>query len=450
MTKEIHFVKVVPFVENEKEEDGKKFKITEIPIDNDTRQVLLSTLTSQYPNASGLRYKSSAGHWRAVQLVDGRFLSPEEDGWTYDRVYYVTVNELTQSSSRKRKNMLITDKSNNEKYSKNEEGHDLIVLGVPYETTDEELRSYFKEFGELDFSQIKRDRDGNSRGFAFIRFKSYDVQEKALAQKHQIGKRICELRIPDSHCDSQRSKAGTCKLFIGRLASNCTEADLRSYFSEFGTIVDVYIPRPFREFGFVTFSHMKAVNAVLSKKEHLICGVKVNVNEADPRSKNPGNERFWPMKDMFWPGYSYDFPYEDFRLSSNDQRYRTYQSMFENYPITPQGFYLPSGGDTGSFHRYPSMGKFKMPYQSMDRTSSRSSNSSTMANKGSFTSSSGSSGGGGGVSGGDNRRNDSYMSAMFSSSNTGNVNNRNEIMNDLGEESNSENSRMGQVNPFRR
>ena len=37
---------------------------------------------------------------------------------------------------------------------------------------------YFEQFGELLMAQIKRKHNGQSKGFAFIRFKRKDVQKK--------------------------------------------------------------------------------------------------------------------------------------------------------------------------------------------------------------------------------------------------------------------------------
>ena len=46
------------------------------------------------------------------------------------------------------------------------------------------------------FSQVKKEPNGKSRGFGFVRFKNADASKAALAQAHKIGGRICEVRNP--------------------------------------------------------------------------------------------------------------------------------------------------------------------------------------------------------------------------------------------------------------
>ena len=44
-----------------------------------------------------------------------------------------------------------------------------------------------------------------------------------------------------------------CKVFVGRCPDDMNADDLRDYFSKFGEVTDVFIPKPFRAFAFVTF-----------------------------------------------------------------------------------------------------------------------------------------------------------------------------------------------------
>lgn len=61
-----------------------------------------------------------------------------------------------------------------------------------------------------------------------------------------------------------------------------TTDDLRSFFSNYGEVLDVYIPRPFRSFAFVTFAdHMVAQS--LCGEDFVIKGNSVHISTATPK-----------------------------------------------------------------------------------------------------------------------------------------------------------------------
>ncbi|RXG56963.1 TAR DNA-binding protein 43, partial [Armadillidium vulgare] len=85
-------------------------------------------------------------------------------------------DKLSESSSSKTKRL-----ENFKKYS------DLIALRLPWRTTEKELREYFEPYGEVLKAQVKKDsQTGQSKGFDFIHFQSYEVQQRVLGQRHMI------------------------------------------------------------------------------------------------------------------------------------------------------------------------------------------------------------------------------------------------------------------------
>jgi len=69
-----------------------------------------------------------------------------------------------------------------------------------------------------------------------------------------------------------------------------TTDDLRSFFANYGEVLDVYIPRPFRSFAFVTFAdHVVAQS--LCGEDFLIKGHSVHVSSATPKAGGPGPAR---------------------------------------------------------------------------------------------------------------------------------------------------------------
>lgn len=44
------------------------------------------------------------------------------------------------------------------------------------------------------------------------------------------------------------------KVFVGRCTEDMTADELQQFFAQYGEVVDVFIPKPFRAFAFVTFA----------------------------------------------------------------------------------------------------------------------------------------------------------------------------------------------------
>lgn len=61
-----------------------------------------------------------------------------------------------------------------------------------------------------------------------------------------------------------------------------TADDLREYFNDFGEVTDVFIPKPFRAFSFVTFLDPDVAQS-LCGEDHIIKGVSVHVSNAAPK-----------------------------------------------------------------------------------------------------------------------------------------------------------------------
>lgn len=92
------------------------------------------------------------------------------------------------------------------------------------------------------------------------------------------------------------SKEGTvqqvpCKVFVGRCTEDLNQEDLRDYFSKFGEVTDVFIPRPFRAFSFVTFLDPEIAQG-LCGEDHIIKGVSVHVSNAAPKSEPNRNQNY--------------------------------------------------------------------------------------------------------------------------------------------------------------
>lgn len=247
----------------------------ELPKEEDGT-VLISTVQGQFPNAVGLKYKSSSGGWRGVRIVDG-VLKPPQGGFG-DTQYFVTLKKNGATL----KNVAVAKEDDKDE----DLLEDLFVLRLHRSVTDEELREHFtKTCGEMALAEIKYDRDtGKSRGFGFIRFKTVEAAKEALSGEHEINGQKLEVRI-------SRKKETPCQLFVGRLPEGTTRPDLIEYFSSYGEVSDAYITSPFRGFGFVTYASANVARSILRLK-HEIKGARLNVAVAEPKEDKIRRGRF--------------------------------------------------------------------------------------------------------------------------------------------------------------
>ncbi|CAG9560837.1 unnamed protein product [Danaus chrysippus] len=244
--------------------EGEQDEPIELPTEEDG-SLLLSTISAQFVGASGLKYRAG-GRLRGLRLTEDRVLPPAE-GWGAHRYFCAFPRvDIPTATTRPRCS-------------------DLIVLGLPWKTGEETVREYFSTFGDLLMVQVKRDtKTGLSKGFGFIKFAEYDAQLRALGRRHMIDGRWCDVRIPNS---KDGSSAAHRKVFVGRCTESLTADDLREYFGAFGQVTDVFVPKPFRAFSFVTFLDPEVAQS-LCGQDHVIKGVSVNISTASPKREHSG------------------------------------------------------------------------------------------------------------------------------------------------------------------
>lgn len=67
----------------------------------------------------------------------------------------------------------------------------LFIGGISSYTTEERLKDYFSNFGDVLEVEIKKDRiTGRLRGFGFIVFADPAVADRVLLEKHNIDGRM--------------------------------------------------------------------------------------------------------------------------------------------------------------------------------------------------------------------------------------------------------------------
>jgi len=253
-------------------------EVIELPTEADGK-LMLTTITAQYPDAIGLRFKSDSGAWRGMRFIDGA-LEPPIEGWGYND-YFITKGVIGGVKVGEKRKLETGAHGPASSKTKQDLLGDLIVLGLPYSATQEEVKSYFEKYGELAHCELKTDQaTQRSKGFGFIRFKTEEAAQSVLDSSHSLGGRNLDVKFPYKNSPHQDNMPT--KLFVGRLPSGTTTEQLRDHFEEYGPLKDVYIPKNFRGFGFVTFGSQSAANAAMGVT-HQLNGAYLNLTYPQPK-----------------------------------------------------------------------------------------------------------------------------------------------------------------------
>jgi len=179
-----------------------------------------------------------------------------------------------------------------------EQNRKIFIGGLSYKTTEEGLRGFYSQWGELLDAVVMTDKaTGNSRGFGFVTYSHSGMVDDAMRNRpHTIDGRTVQPKRAVPREDSSHPGANVTvnKIFIGGIRDKpVAKDDLEMYFGAFGTIKDCVIMveretnKP-RGFAFVEFDDYDPVDQIILKKFHEINGVKIDVKKALPREGAPG------------------------------------------------------------------------------------------------------------------------------------------------------------------
>ncbi|XP_063912450.1 RNA-binding protein squid isoform X2 [Zophobas morio] len=165
----------------------------------------------------------------------------------------------------------------------------LFVGGLSWETTDKELRDHFGQYGEIESINVKTDPNtGRSRGFAFIVFNNAEAIDKVVAAGEHV--------INNKKVDPKKAKARHGKIFVGGLTNELSDDDIKNYFGQYGTIIEVEMPfdktkNQRKGFCFITFESEQVVNELLKTPKQTIKDKEVDVKKATPKPDAMGGMR---------------------------------------------------------------------------------------------------------------------------------------------------------------
>jgi len=165
--------------------------------------------------------------------------------------------------------------------------------GISYETTCEDLKNYFNQYGEVVNAQVKFDRvTGRSRGFAFVEFATIDACKLALSRREQnINNKQCEIKP----AKTRESNLANKKVFVGGLPSDFPEEDLRKHFEQYGKVEEIEWPfdkqtKSRRNFAFVVFEEEESADRASSTSKQVFGSREISAT-CDVKKAVPQNKR---------------------------------------------------------------------------------------------------------------------------------------------------------------
>ncbi|KAJ5809367.1 RNA-binding protein [Penicillium pulvis] len=168
----------------------------------------------------------------------------------------------------------------------------MFIGGLNWETTDQSLRDYFSQFGEVQECTVMRDSaTGRSRGFGFLTFRDPKTVNTVMVKEHYLDGKIIDPKRAIPRDEQEK----TSKIFVGGVSQEATDQDFKQFFMQFGRVVDATLMidkdtgRP-RGFGFVTFDSETAVDNALSRPLEIL-GKPIEVKKAQPRGNLRDEDR---------------------------------------------------------------------------------------------------------------------------------------------------------------
>ncbi|XVE77332.1 hypothetical protein DITRI_Ditri13aG0053900 [Diplodiscus trichospermus] len=99
-------------------------------------------------------------------------------------------------------------------------GSEVFIGGLPKDALEEDLRELCEPIGEIFEIRLMKDQEsGESKGYAFVAFKSKEIAQKAIEELHSK-----ELKSKTIRCSLSETKN---RLFIGNIPKSWTEDEFR-------------------------------------------------------------------------------------------------------------------------------------------------------------------------------------------------------------------------------
>lgn len=175
------------------------------------------------------------------------------------------------------------------------EENKIYIGNLSYEIDEQSLREICEEYGTIQDISLPINREtGTIRGFGFV---TYDDKETAQAaidalQGREILGRPAYVNTAGKSSPQRKpgAKVEGTKLYVGNLSFDTSLDEVSEYFSNYGTVLDAYLPvdretRNSRGFAFVTMSEAEALEAIDQTDGYEFNGRTLKVNKSLARGE---------------------------------------------------------------------------------------------------------------------------------------------------------------------
>jgi len=185
--------------------------------------------------------------------------------------------------------------------------YEAFVKSLPFATTTDEIAKLFSDCGNVENVNLLKDRDGRSKGVAFVRFNNNESLQKAIQKNNsEFGGRtlVVEAAAPREQRPEggQRERkprvegnAESSSIFVGNLSYNTTESSLRGIFEDCGQIKTIRIATDFegkvRGFAHVDFAENDGAANAVKKSGTELDGRTIRVDFSSGQRNGPGGFR---------------------------------------------------------------------------------------------------------------------------------------------------------------
>jgi len=186
----------------------------------------------------------------------------------------------------------------------------LYVGNLDYATDEDRLRQEFGQFGKVTDVFLPMERGTQRpRGFGFVTLSNRESAERAISKMDQAQLDGRTIRVNESRPKGQGSERRgngpgssggfnsankeDVKLYVGNLAFDTPEDQVRQLFEQHGKVVDCFMPTDrdtgkVRGFAFVTMPSAEAEEACMKLNGYEMDGRQLRVNEAQPKGGGGG------------------------------------------------------------------------------------------------------------------------------------------------------------------